>query len=107
MHILNIIKPEHPQIFGGAGFHNNDATMYHCYENDHFEQYLCKCYREASPGFMRTFAGFSDWTKEAMDEFAEYYEKMQKWTDTPMYLTPAAGKKHFSDEEIKKYCENF
>ena len=67
MHILNIIKPEHPQIFGGAGFHNNDATMYHCYENDHFEQYLCKCYREASPGFMRTFAGFSDWTKEAMD----------------------------------------
>ena len=106
MKIVKIIKPKYPPVFGGAGFHNNDATMYHIIEKDHFEQYICKCYREVSPGFMRTFAGFSDWTKEAMDEFADYYEKMQKWTDTPMYLTPAMGKRHFSDEEISEYCEN-
>ena len=106
MNTIKIIKPKYPQIFGGAGFHNNDATMYHIISKEHFEQYLCKCYREISPGFMRTFAGFSDWTKDAMDEFAEYYEKMQKQTDTPMYLTPAMGKKHFSDEGIHEYCEN-
>lgn len=106
MNTVKVIKPQYPGMFGGAGFHNNDATMYHIIEKDHFDQYICKCYREISPGFMRTFAGFSDWTKEAMDEFAEYYEKMQKWTDTPMYLTPSQGKKHFSDEEIRDYCEN-
>ncbi|MBQ4631581.1 MAG: hypothetical protein IJB70_11425 [Clostridia bacterium] len=106
MNKIKITKPLYPHIFGGAGFHNNDATMYHIIDEEHFNQYICKCYREISPGFMRTFAGFDDWTKEAMDEFADYYEKMQKWTDTPMYLTPGAGKKHFSDEEIAKYCEN-
>lgn len=106
MRKVNISKHKYPHTFGGAGFHNNDATMYHIIEHEHFNQYICKCYREISPGFMRTFAGFSDWTKEAMDEFADYYEKMQKWTDTPMYLTPGMAKKHFSDEEIQKYCED-
>lgn len=103
---IKITKSEFAHTFGGAGFHNNDATMYHIIGEEHFNQYICKCYRELSPGFMRTFSGFSDWTKEAMDEFADYYEKMQKWTDTPMYLTPGMGKIHFSDEEIKQYCED-
>ncbi len=103
---ITIKKHQFAPIFGGVGFHNNDATMYHIIDKEHFEQYICKCYRETSPGFMRTFAGFSDWTKEAMDEFADYYEKMQKWTDTPMYFTPGMGKTHFSDEEINQYCED-
>lgn len=106
MSTIKITKHKFAHTFGGAGFHNNDATMYHIIEDEHFNQYICKCYREMSPGFMRTFSGFSDWTKEAMDEFADYYEKMQKHTDTPMYLTPGMGKAHFSDEEIKQYCED-
>ena len=106
METVKISKKPYAHIFGGAGFHNNDATMYHIIDREYFDQRICKCYREISPGFMRTFAGFSDWTKEAMDEFAEYYEKMQKWTDTPMYLTPAMGKRHFCDEDIKQYCED-
>ena len=81
MTTIKINKHEFAHTFGGAGFHNNDATMYHVIDGEHFNQYICKCYRELSPGFMRTFAGFSDWTKEAMDEFADYYEKMQKWTE--------------------------
>ena len=106
MQSIKITKNKYAHIFGGAGFHNNDGTIYHIIGKEHFNQYVCKCYREAAPGFMRTFGGFSDWTKEAMDEFADYYEKMQKWTDTPIYLTPGAGKMHFSDEEIAEYCED-
>jgi len=106
MAVLNIKRSKYPTLFGGLGFHNNDATIYHVIEKEHFNQVICKNYREISPGFMRTFAGFSDWTKEAMDEFAEYYEKMQKWTDTPMYLTPAMAKYHISEEAMKKYCED-
>jgi hypothetical protein len=41
-----------------------------------------------------------------MDAFAEYYEKMQKWTDTPIYFACAKGKYHFNDEERKKYAED-
>lgn len=103
---VKINKSKYPQLFGGLGFHNNDCTLYHIIDKQHFNQFVCKCYREISPGFMRTFSGFSDWTKEAMDEFADYYEKMQKITDTPMYLTPAAGKLHFTDEEMRDYCED-
>lgn len=78
MCVIKITKHQFAHTFGGAGFHNNDATMYHIVENEHFNQYICKCYRELSPGFMRTFSGFSDWTKESMDEFADYYEKNAK-----------------------------
>ena len=103
---IKITRNKYPHLFGGLGFHNNDATIYHIIEKEHFNQVICKNYREISPGFMRTFAGFSNWTKEAMDEFAEYYEKMQKWTDTPMYITPAMGMYHSSEEAMRNYCED-
>lgn len=99
-----VTRGKYPQLFGGLGFHNNDATMYHVMEREHFHQFICKNYREISPGFMRTFGGFAEWTKEAMDEFAEYYEQMQKWTDTPIYLAPANGKVHFSEAEMRRHC---
>ena len=106
METVKVTLPRYPQLCGGVGFHNNDATLYHIIDKELFLQTICKDYREISPGFMRTFAGFDDWTKEAMDEFAEYYEQMQKWTDTPMYLTAGNGKKHFTDAEMEVYCEN-
>lgn len=105
METIKIYKDKYPPIFGGIGFHNNEAMLYPIIEKEHFEQLLCKCYREISPGFMRTNAGYDDWTKESMDALAEYYEQMQKVTDTPMYLAGAKGKVHFTDEEIELYCE--
>ena len=102
---VKIIKGRYPNVFGGIGFHNNEAMLYPLIEKDHFEQYICKCYREIAPGFMRTFGGYDDWTKEHMDAFAEYYHKMQAVTDTPIYLAGAKGKVHFSDEDRKLYCE--
>ncbi|MBR4060604.1 MAG: hypothetical protein IKK03_12280 [Lachnospiraceae bacterium] len=100
-----ITRDKYPAVFGGIGFHNNEAALYKVIDTEHFNQVLCKNYREMAPGFMRTFAGYDDWTKKAMDDFAEYYEKMQKWTDTPMYFAAAFAKLHFSDEEIDEYCE--
>lgn len=105
MEVVHVIRGEYPGLFGGVGYHNNDAMLYHLIDRDFFWETVCKCYREISPGFMRTFAGFYNWTKKAMDNFAEYYELMQKWTDTPMYLTVPTCPLHFSDEEITEYCE--
>ena len=103
---IAVSKGDFPTYFGGFGFHNNEAMFYPIIEREHFNQKICKCYREISPGFMRTFGGFSDWSKEHMDAFAEYYEKMQKWTDTPIYFACAKGKYHFSDEERMQYAED-
>lgn len=106
MEKIKIERGKFPVLFGGLGFQNNEAILYPITEEEHFNQVICKCYREISPGYMRTFAGYDDWSKESMDAFAEYYEKMQKWTDTPMYFAAAKGKIHFSDDEIEEYCEN-
>ena len=64
---IKINKGEFPTYFGGFGFHNNEAMLYPLIEREHFNQKICKCYREISPGFMRTFGGYSDWNKEHMD----------------------------------------
>ena len=103
---IKITRGPFPTYFGGFGFHNSEAMFYPLIEREHFNQKICKCYREISPGFMRTFGGYSDWTKEHMDAFAEYYEKMQRWTETPIYLACAKGKYHFSDEERMQYAED-
>ena len=42
MNTVRVIKPQYPGIFGGAGFHNNDATMYHIIEKDHFVLESCQ-----------------------------------------------------------------
>ena len=66
-----ITRDKYPAVFGGIGFHNNEAALYKVIDTEHFNQVLCKNYREMAPGFMRTFAGYDDWTKKAMDDFAE------------------------------------
>ena len=103
---LKITRGKYPGLFGGIGFHNNDAMLYPIMDEDYFWQKVCKCYREITPGFMRTFMGYYNQTEESLDKFAEYYEYMQKWTDTPMYLTVDTCHLHFTDEEIQDYCEN-
>ena len=67
---IKITRGEFPTYFGGFGFHNSEAMLYPLIEKEHFDQKICKCYRELSPGFMRTFGGYSDWTREHMDAFA-------------------------------------
>lgn len=102
---ITITKPQFPTLFGGLGFHNCEWSFYRLCEKEHFDQKIAKCYREIQPGFMRTFGGYSDWTKESMNTFADYYERMQKVTDTPIYLAAAMGKQHFSDEERWEYAQ--
>ncbi len=106
MNMLTLTRPQWPGLFGGIGFHNSEITMHRLMDKRHFDEMAVKCYRELSPGFMRCFAGYDDWTKEAMDDFADCYEQMQNWTDTPIYMAAGRGKLHFSEEEMERYCEN-
>lgn len=101
---IRMEQPTYPAVFAGIGFHNSEAGMYRLMSERFFHEKIAKCYREISPGFMRCFGGFSDWSREAMDDFCEYYQKMQAVTDTPIYMVPGRGKIHFSDAEIEDYC---
>ncbi len=102
---IQVTQGQFPTLFGGFGFHNSEAMFYRLIGKEQFDQKIGKCYRELSPGFMRTFGGYWNWSKENMDAFADYYERMQKVTDTPIYLACAKGKLHFTDEERAEYAE--
>ena len=73
--------------FGGMGFHNSEANVWREMDDVQFNQYVGKVYRELSPGFSRMWGGFPEWTKEEMDAFAEYCEKMQCKVGATIYLT--------------------
>ena len=91
--------------FGGVGFHNSEAGLYGRMTDDHFNQVICKTWRELSPGFSRVWGGFQHWSKKEMDEMAEYYGKMHNVTDTTIYLT-GHGKRQHSEEEKKKWASD-
>ena len=91
--------------FGGVGFHNSEAGLYGKMTEDHFNQVICKTWRELSPGFSRIWGGFPTWSKQEMDEMVEYYSKMHKVTDTTIYLT-GHGKRQYSDVEKKKWASD-
>ena len=54
MTTLTVTRPDFPTLFGGLGFHNSEALFYRLCEKEQFDQKIGKCYRELSPGFMRT-----------------------------------------------------
>lgn len=101
---INYMK--YTSLFGGMGFHNSEAGMYRLIEPEYFNRVVSKCNREVSPGFMRTWGGFAEWTKQAMDEFFEYYTKMQKKTDTTIYIVPGRGISRENPEARRKWASD-
>ena len=85
--------------FGGMGFHNSEANVWREMDDVQFNQYVGKVYRELSPGFSRMWGGFPEWTKEEMDAFAEYCEKMQCKVGATIYLTGHCVR-YETDEEL-------
>ena len=57
--------------------------------NDSFKnERMLKTFNEISPTFSRVFAGYSNWTKEAMDSFADFYDATFRKAGTLLYLVP-------------------
>ena len=71
---VTFIKPKMRWLWGGFGFHNSEATMTPLMSDEFRDQRVLKTFREISPTYSRLFAGYADWTKEAMDRFADYYD---------------------------------
>lgn len=105
MEKISIKKPRLRWLFGGVGFHNNEATMYKIMNEKFKNEGVLKTFNEISPTFSRVFAGYADWTKSAMDSFAEYYDLTFRKSGTVLYLVP--GRMPFPDDyfDIYEYCE--
>lgn len=102
---LSVKKNQIQARFGGTGFHNSEAGMYRKMSKVQFEQVVCKIFRELSPSFSRMWGGAPDWSKEEMDDFAEYCSKMHSITDTAIYLTGHTPR-YDTEAEKEEYAKN-
>ncbi len=90
--------PRQRWLYGGTGFHNSEATMYKLMPERYRDEAVLKCFAEVSPTYSRVFAGYADWTKEAMDAFADYYDLTFRRAGTLLYLVP--GRMPMPDEDF-------
>lgn len=96
-------KPYYRWLFGGMGFHNSEATMTPLATEEFMNQCILKTFHEIRPSFSRVFGGFHDWTKEAMDNFVDYYEKTFAKSDTAIYMVPGRASLHENEEQMKMF----
>ena len=106
MSSIKIIKNYRRWLFGGFGFHNSEATMTALMSEKFYNERVLKVFREISPTFSRVFAGYHDWTREAMDRFADYYDDTFRKSGTTMYLVPGRMPMFTEDFNLREYCEN-
>ncbi len=104
---ITFTKPYYRWLFGGMGFHNSEATMTPLMSDELLNERILKTYRELSPTFSRVFAGFHDWTREAMDKFADYYHKTFALSDCSIYVVPGRLPSYCyeSDERMAELAE--
>jgi len=98
-------KPAMRWLWGGFGFHNSEATMTPLMSDEFRDQRVLKTFREISPTYSRVFAGYWDWTREAMDRFADYYDATFRLAGTTLYVVPGRMPVITDDFDAAKYCE--
>lgn len=102
---IRIIKNTRRWLFAGIGFHNSEATMTSLMSEKFYNEKVLKLFREISPTFSRVFAGYFDWTREAMDRFADYYDATFRKSGTLMYVVPGRMPLITDDFNLVDYCE--
>jgi len=98
-------KPAMRWLWGGFGFHNSEATMTPLMTDEFRDQRVLKSFREISPTYSRLFAGYADWTKEAMDRFADYYDATFRLAGTTLYVVPGRMPTITEDFDPEAYAE--
>lgn len=102
---IKITKPIQRWLFGGIGFHNSEATMTPVMSEEFLNERVLKSFAEISPTFSRVFGGYADWTKEAMDRFADYYDKTFRKSGTIIYLVPGRMPYVTKDFDVEEHAE--
>ncbi len=95
-------------LFGGMGFHNSEVSMTPMMTDAFLNERILKTYHEISPTFSRLFAGFGDWSDEAIEHFCDYYHKTFAKNDCSIYMVPwrIPHRIFQSDEEMAEWAEN-
>ena len=103
---IKFTKPMQRWLFGGIGFHNSEATMTSVMNEKFMNEHVLKTFSEISPTFSRVFGGYADWTKDAMDKFADYYDKTFRKSGTLLYLVPGRLPYITKDFDMEAHAES-
>ncbi|MBP5542740.1 MAG: hypothetical protein ILM98_01585 [Kiritimatiellae bacterium] len=98
-------KPPLRWLWGGFGFHNSEAQMTGLMSDEFRNERALKSFLEISPSYSRVFAGFADWTKEAMDRFADWYDASFRKCGTTLYAVPGRMPTIMEDFDCESYAE--
>lgn len=102
---IALTKPVFRWLWGGFGFHNSESSMTGIMSDEFRDERVYKTFREISPTYSRVFAGYYNWTKDAMDRFADYYDATFRKCKTNVYVVPGRMPVVTSDFDVDKYAE--
>lgn len=102
---VSVSKQHLKWLFGGMGFHNSEATMTALMSDKVKNEIVLKSFREISPTFSRVFAGYADWSKEAMDAFADFYDLTYRKAGTTVYAVPGRMPYITEEDDARDYAE--
>jgi hypothetical protein len=102
---ITISKPYFRWLFGGFGFQHSEAELTALMSEEFRDQRVLKTFREISPSFARVYAGYADWSKEAMDRFADYYDLTFRQAGTTLYIVPGCMPALPDQIDVEAYCE--
>ncbi len=103
--VVTFQKPTMRWLWGGFGFHDSEATMTPLMTDEFRDRRVLKSFREISPTYSRLFAGYANWTKEAMDRFADYYDATFRPAGTTLYVVPGRMPALTEDFDADAYAE--
>jgi len=103
---IALSKPAYRWLWGGFGFHNSESSMTGIMTDEFRDERVYKTFREISPTYSRVFAGYHNWTKDAMDRFADYYDATFRKAGTSVYVVPGRMPVITKDFNAEAYCED-
>ena len=83
--VVAIERPQMPWLFAGFGFQNAEAQLTPMMTDEFRNERAVKSFRELSPSFSRVYVGRAGESREALDRFADYYDKTFRPCDTTIY----------------------
>jgi len=102
---ITLSKPTMRWLWGGFGFHNSESSMTGVMTDEFRDERVVKSFLEMAPTYSRVFAGYYNWTTNAMDRFADYYDATFRKCGTTLYVVPGRMPVITSDFDADKYAE--
>ena len=86
---ISVTKPYVRWLWGGFGWQHCEATLASHMSDEFRDERAVKSFLELRPTFARVYTGFAGQSKEALDSFADYYDRTFRKVGTTLYVVPS------------------